>query len=223
VRQLISSSSALGLSCLLLAPGAGALEAPAELGPDPGAAPAPELDLGPSTTSTPLRRTRETYVHAFGTVALGRGLRFNNPYRLSTVLGDDSESLSLSATYADVGLGALLGQPRGLQHGAVAHLSIATDGITQEVASLSYQALMPFGSRWLVTGRAGVPVVLEPDLNPGFELGSGGAFMLGGGVGVGGELVFSLFYGAATLDHSASVIPLLSLQLGVWLDYEVLP
>jgi hypothetical protein len=211
------------LSCLLLAPAAGALDAPPELGPEPAAGPVPELDLGPSTTSTPLAPSRETYVHAFGSLAIGRGLRFNNPYRLSTVLGDDEESLSLSATYADLGLGALLGEPRGLQHGAVAHLSIATDGITQEVASLSYQALMPLGSRWLATARAGVPVVLEPDVNPGFELASGGAFMLGGGVGVSGELVFSLFYGAATLDHSASVIPLLSLQLGVWLDYEVLP
>ena len=222
MRQLTSSSSAL-LLCCLLAPGARALDASPELGAELAPQPSSELDLGPSTTVTPLPRSRETYVHAFGTIAMGRGLRFNNPYRLSTVLGDDPESLSLSATYADLGLGASLGEPRGLQHGAVAHFSIATDGITQEVASLSYQALMPFGSRWLATARAGVPVVLEPDLNAGFELGSGGAFMLGGGFGLAGELVFSLFYGAATLDHSASVIPMLSLQLGVWLDYEVLP
>jgi hypothetical protein len=220
VRQLTSPSSALTLACLLLSPGAWARGGAPELGLDPQ--PAPVLDLGPGTTSTKLAPA-DTYVHAFGSLSLGRGLRFNNPYRLRTPLGDDAESLSLSATYADFGLGAAFGEPRGLQHGAVAHLSIATDGISQEVISLSYQALRPFGSRWLVTARAGVPVVLEPDLNPGFELAAGGALLLGAGVGVGGELVFSLFYGAATLDHSASVIPLLSLQLGVWLDYEVLP
>jgi hypothetical protein len=180
------------------------------------------LDLGPQTHSTKLPPP-ETYVHTFGSVAVGRGLRFNNPYRLRTVLGEDAESLSLSATYVDLGLGAALGNPRGLQHGGVAHVSLATDGITQEVASLSYQALRPLGSRWLVSARGGVPLVLEPDLNAGLELAGGGALLLGGGVGLAGELVFSLFYGAATLDKSASVIPLVSLQLGVWLDYEVLP
>jgi hypothetical protein len=199
-----------------------AREATPEPTPDGAGRPPPQFDLRPGTTSTPLQR-EDAYVHTFGTLQVGRGLRFNNPYRLSTVLGDDAESLSLSATYADFGLGATFGRPRGMQHGGVAHLSIATDGITQEVASLSYQALHPLGSRWLVGARAGVPVVLEPDLNAGFEIASGGALMLGGGVGVGGELVFSLFYGAATLDHSASVIPLLSLQVGVWFDYEVLP
>src|SRR5690606_9835515 len=112
---------------------------------------------------------------------------------------------------------------RGLQHGGVAHLSVATDGIAQEVLSLSYQALYPLGSRWLLLGRAGVPVVLEPDLNAGLELAAGGVLFVTAAVGVSMELVGSLFYGAATLERSASVIPLLSLQGGVWVDYEVLP
>lgn len=208
------SARALALVCaLLVSAAAGAAEtAPAGSG----------LDLGPGTASTPVRRS-DPYVHVFGSAAVGRGLRFNNPYRLRTVLGDDAESLSLTATYADFGLGAALGEPRGLQHGAVAHLSVATDGIAQEVASLSYQALRPLGSRWLLTGRAGVPIVLEPDLNAGFELAPGAAFLVGAGAGLSSELVFSLFYGAATLERSASVIPLLSLQLGLWFDYEVLP
>ena len=81
---------------------------------------------------------------------------------------------------------------------------------------------------WLATprvrsSRAGVPVVLEPDLNAGFELGVGGAYMLTAALGVGAELAGSVFYGAATLDQSASVIPLLSFQAGLWVDYEVLP
>jgi hypothetical protein len=222
VPKLTPSSCLLALSGWLAAPSVLAAEA---AGPQPDAIPGAAdvvLDLGPSTTSTPIAPTAR-YLHVFGSAAIGRGLRFNNPYRLSTVLGDDAESLSLSATYADFGLGALLGEPRGLQHGAALHLSVATDGITQEVASLSYQALHPLGSRWFVGGRGGVPVILEPDLNAGLELAGTGAFMLGGGLGLGAELAFSLFYGAATLEHSASVIPLLSFQLGVWLDYEVLP
>jgi hypothetical protein len=180
------------------------------------------LDLAAGTASTPLSN-RGAYVHAFGFFGAGRGLRFNNPYRLETVLGDDAESLSLSATYLDLAVGATLGEARALQHGAVAHLSIATDGITQEVLSISYLMLHPFGSRFLVTGRGGVPVVLEPDLNAGFELGVGGAFLLSATFGLGAELVGSVFYGAATLDRSATVIPMVSLQAGLWVDYEVLP
>ncbi len=137
------------------------------------AAEARRFDLGAGTASTPLP-TRGTYVRAFGFAGAGRGLRFNNPYRLETVLGDDAESLSLSATYLDLAVGATLGDPRALQHGAVAHLSIATDGIAQEVLSVSYLMLHPFGSRFLATARGGIPVVLEPDLNAGFELGLGG-------------------------------------------------
>ncbi len=185
-------------------------------------APSRRFDLGAGTASTSLTN-RGGYVHAFGFAGAGRGLRFNNPYRLETVLGDDAESLSLSATYLDLAIGATFGEARGLQHGAVAHLSIATDGIAQEVLSVSYLMLHPFGSRFLVTGRGGVPVVLEPDLNAGFELGVGGAFLLSAAFGVGAELVGSVFYGAATLDRSATVIPMVSLQAGLWVDYEVLP
>jgi hypothetical protein len=180
------------------------------------------FDLGADTASTPLA-TRGGYVHAFGFAGVGRGLRLNNPYRLETVLGDDAESLSLSATYLDLAVGATVGDARALQHGAVAHLSIATDGIAQEVLSVSYLMLHPFGSRFLATGRAGVPVVLEPDLNAGFELGLGGACLLSATFGISAELVGSLFYGAATLDRSVTVIPMISLQAGLWFDYEVLP
>jgi hypothetical protein len=192
-----------------------------EEGPPPAGEASP-FDLGAGTASTPLA-AGGGYVHTFGFAGVGRGLRFNNPYRLETVLGEDPESLSLSATYLDFAVGATVGDPRALQHGAVAHLSIATDGIAQEVLSVSYLMLHPFGQRFLATGRAGVPVVLEPDFNAGFELGFGGAFLLSAAFGVSAELVGSVFYGAATLDRSVTVIPMIALQAGLWVDYEVLP
>ncbi len=182
----------------------------------------PGLDLGAGTTETKLGEPG-AYLHLIGGAGLGRGLRLNNPYRLRTYVGDDAEGLSLSATYLDLSLGGALGPARGLQHGAVLHLSIATDGIAQEVLSASYLALYPFGTRFRAFARAGVPVVLEPDLNAGFELALGGALLVSSGVGLSAELVGSLFYGAATIEQSASVIPLLSFQAGVWVDYEVLP
>src|SRR5882757_9998128 len=86
------------------------------------------------------------YWHGFGSLALGDGLRFNNPYRLSTPLGKTPESLSLTAAYLDLALGVVRGPPDGLGHGAIVHLSIAAQGIPQEVLSLSYIALERIGS-----------------------------------------------------------------------------
>jgi hypothetical protein len=166
--------------------------------------------------------SRGRYAHLFGAIELGRGLRFNNPYRLQTVLGEDAESLSLTATYVDVSAGAAFGPPDGVQQGAALHLSVALDGIPQEVLSPSYVLLLrrpPF--RW--HGRIGTPVVLEPDWNVGAEIAGGGAWFVSAGLGIGVELIASLFYGAATYERSATAIPIVSLQAGVAFDYEVLP
>jgi len=161
------------------------------------------------------------YVHAFGALALGRGLRFNNPYRLERVLGDSPESLSLSALYIDLSLGVAQGDPNGLQHGVSAHLSTALTGIRQEVLTPSYRLLYRPASSWLWTGRVGVPVVLEPDVSAGAELGAGAVWHFLAGLGVYAELIGSLFFGAATLDKDRTTIPMLSGQFGVWADYEV--
>lgn len=170
-----------------------------------------------------LEPERGPYVHTLGSLSYGRGLRFNNPFRLQTELGDDGESLSLTAGYLDLGVGAALGDPHGLQHGAVLHLSIATNGVRQEVLSASYLALHPLGREWLGFARLGVPVVLEPDVSVGTELGVGATYLVSSGLGVNAELVSSLFFGAATWEHDPNIFPVLSLQLGVWVDYEVLP
>jgi hypothetical protein len=165
---------------------------------------------------------RGSYAHLFGGLDIGRGLRLNNPYRLSTVLGDDARSLSLTATYLDLSAGAAFGPPDRLQHGAALHLSFATDGIPQEVVTPAYVAmlrLVPFR----VHGRVGTPIVLEPDANVGAEVAAGGAWMFTAGFGIGLELLASFFYGAATHDRSVTAIPILSLQGGLAVDYEILP
>lgn len=166
----------------------------------------------------------DAYFHGFGSLSLGKGMRFNNPYRLATPLGDTPESVSLSAAYYDLGLGLVYGPARGLAHGAVVHLSIAAQGIPQEVLSVSYTALERLDNgRILLLGRAGLPIVLGPDLSAGLEVAVGSAYMITSGIGVQGELIGSLFYGAATQDRSVTTIPMLSAQLGLFIDYEVLP
>jgi len=195
------------------------------------AAPARAEPTSTSASAAPVRelyRTpipdAEAYFHGFGSLSLGKGMRFNNPYRLATPLGDTPESVSLSAAYYDLGLGLVYGPARGLAHGAVLHLSIAAQGIPQEVLSVSYTALERFDNgRILLFGRAGMPIVLEPDLSYGLEAAVGSAYMITAGLGVQGELIGSLFYGAATQDRSVTTIPMLSAQLGLFIDYEVLP
>ena len=196
-------------------------EAPA---PDDEELPAakPSEPLGYERYRTPIPGSAG-YFHTFGSLSFGDGLRFNNPYRLSKELGNSAESLSLTASYFDIGLGAVYGRPDGLAHGAVLHLSIADVGIPQEVLSLSYIALERFGNgRPMLYGRAGIPVILQPDLSGGLEAAVGGALMITAGIGVSAELIGDVYYGAGTVDHSVSTIPVLSGQLGVFFDYEVL-
>ena len=50
------------------------------------------------------------------------------------------------------------------------------------------------------TGRLGVPVVLEPDVTAGVELGAAAVWHFLAGLGIYAELIGSLFFGAATLD-----------------------
>ena len=185
-------------------------------------------DTTPAPPTTERYRTpivgAESYFHAFGSLSLGKGLRFNNPYRLATPLGDTPESLSLSAAYYDLSLGLVRGPARGLSHGGVVHLSIAAQGIPQQVLSLSYTALTRLDDgRALLLGRAGIPITLSPDLSGGLEAAASAAYMISAGLGVQSELAFSLYYGAATQDRSVTTIPVLSLQLGLFIDYEVLP
>ncbi len=183
--------------------------------------PAVSREPPPPPARTP--RPSTGYQHWLGGVYLGRGLRFNNPYRLRRVLGDDPKSLSLGATYLEVHGGRTFSLPDGFEHGVALHLSIATDGIRQEVATPSYLVLRRFTPRVLGYARAGFPIVLEPDAAVGLEAGVGGAYFLSANLGIGAELDFSLFYGAATIERAVTAIPVASLALGVLFDWEHLP
>lgn len=205
---------ARGLACLLCAFAVGRAA-----GAEEAAADEPAAEELPAA----LRPVQGGYLHLMGALALGRGIRFNNPYRLATPLGDDAESLSLSATYLDVALSAALGDPNGLQHGGSLHFSVALEGVPQEVVTPSYLLLHRLPPRLLAFARAGLPVVLEPDLNLGYELAVGGAYLFTAGLGVTAELVGDVFYGAATQDEALTAIPMLSLQVGAFVDFEVLP
>jgi hypothetical protein len=181
----------------------------------PGAARAEEESHAPAGT-------KFGWVNVLATAYVGDGLRFNNPYRLATVLGSTAESLSRTATYADVGAAILLGDPGFLAHGLALRVSGSLEGVPQAVLGPSYMALHRRGP-WALYGRAGIPIVLTPDTTLGFEGAAGGVWFARAGLGLSAELVGDLFYGAGTREVATPAYPVLSAQGGVWISWEAMP
>jgi hypothetical protein len=155
--------------------------------------------------------------------SVGDSLRLNNPYRLEHQLGATGESLSLTPPYVNVSGAFALGDPDGWQHGGSVQWSRALDGLPQHVVTPAYILVYGGARPWLAYARAGFPIVLNPDPNLGGELGVGGVWLLTAGLGLNAEILGDVFYGAATWDKRITTIPMLSLQVGVVIDYEVLP
>jgi hypothetical protein len=187
-----------------------------------------ELDAADRERST--RASRPGSVSDMGPVpvsallqlSFGRGLRFNNPYRLATPLGDTAESVSLAATYLDLG-GALLFGPEEFRHGVSLGGAVALQGIGQLVLTPSYLALFGLDGDLEIRGRAGIPIVVAPDTSAGLEAAVGVNYAVAYGLGAVAELVGSVYFGAATDERSITTIPMLSLQVGIYFDHRVAP
>jgi hypothetical protein len=187
------------------------------------AAPEPDEDPAFKRLRKRLEAEPSPYARVFLTGATGFGLRFNNPYRLATQLGDEASSVSIPGPYVDFAATVALGPPNGPQHGASLHVGSTVAGVLQPFITpsyvLAYRAELPI----LVYGRFGTPILLAPDANIGGELAGSLSYFFNSGLGLTSEIAFDLFYGAATLERQYSVIPILNFQLGVIVDYEFLP
>jgi hypothetical protein len=172
-----------------------------------------------------LRRMSEPggYLNAFTTFMFGEGLRFNNPYRLSRELGDSAESLSLTAPYVDMAVVLAGGSPTGLMHGGRLGWSIATSGVPQGTITPAYLVGLRPGAHWFFYAWVGVPILTAPDFNAGAELAVATTYFVRAGIGATAALVADGFYGAGTRETGAAFYPAVSAQLGVSLNYEVLP
>jgi hypothetical protein len=183
---------------------------------------AAEVETGPPSIPS-AKPTRKTLLIDFtATTFIGDGLRFNNPYRLGTVLGSTARSLSRTAIYTEVGAAVSVGNPAVASHGLAVRGSIALEGTSQSVLTPSYQLMHRFGA-WGVYGRAGIPVVLSPDTTWGLEAAAGALWFVRAGVGVAGEMVGDVFYGAGTREVATPAYPVMSAQLGLWLSWEAMP
>jgi hypothetical protein len=192
-----------------------AQEAPQAQGAQEEPAPAPQ------DSHAPLAK-KSGWVDVFATGYVGDGLRFNNPYRLATVLGSTAQSLSRTAMYTDLGGALVLGDPTFLAHGLALRVSVSLEGVQQSVVTPSYLVLHRWGS-WAAYGRAGGTIVVTPDTTWGFEGAAGAVWFVRAGVGVSAELVGDVFYGAGTRDVAVATYPVLSAQAGLWLSFEAMP
>lgn len=153
---------------------------------------------------------------------VGTGLRFNNPYRLATVLGDTAESVSRTPAYLDLGAAVLFGGPTRFQHGAQLGFSIALEGVRQAVFTPSYVLARRWGM-FAVHARVGTPIVLTPDATVGGELALAGTWFFRAALGLRAEMVGDVFYGAGTVERKVPAYPMLSFAAGLVVAYEVLP
>jgi hypothetical protein len=158
-----------------------------------------------------------------GSLELGDGLRFNNPYRLATELGDGARNVSRTSAYFDLAASYAYGPQRGIAHGFSLHLSLGFEGVQQQVLTPSYLAEVRRSARLMLYGRLGTPIVLSPDPSFGFELAGGGGWFVTSRIAIAAELVGDLFYGAGTLERRTTTYPVLSGQLGLLFEQELLP
>lgn len=208
-----------------------ALEAAKQAPPraEPAAAPraaAPEPAKPPPTAQDPVGRTACSgicYLRSQVDAGMGKGVRFNNPFRLQTQLGSNAESLSLSAAYLDLRGVVLFGDPFGWHYGAAASVALAVQGVPQQVVTPAFTTGLPLSEAFWLNGFLGCPLVLGPDFNAGVELGVEVSYWPRAGWGLYTGLAWDQFWGAATDESTAASIPMLAVQAGLSLQYELLP
>ncbi|MBK8257310.1 MAG: hypothetical protein IPK82_32130 [Polyangiaceae bacterium] len=162
--------------------------------------------------------------HLAATLFFGDGLRFNNPYRLKSQLGESAKTVSVTAPYVDFGIALAVGNAFGLKHGAALNLTTSLAGVSETLLVPAYTAMYRGTShRFLAFGRLGPAIILAPSPGVGGELGVGGAVYLTAKTAFTAEVIGNLFYGAATKETGYPVYPVVSLQVGLLLDHEVFP
>lgn len=180
----------------------------------------------PTTAQDPIGRAACSgicYLRSQIDAGVGKGLRFNNPFRLQTQLGSNAESLSLSAAYLDLRGVVLFGDPFGWHYGAAASVALAVQGVPQQVVTPAFTTGLPLSEAFWLNGFLGCPLVLGPDFNAGVEFGLEVSYWPRAGWGIYTGLAWDQFWGAATDESTAAAIPILAAQAGLSLQYELLP
>jgi hypothetical protein len=148
------------------------------------------------------------------------------PLRLT--VSDTFDQERVAPIYTDVLAGYVFASSGRWAHGFGLGLSLNLSedgGFTEPVAVSEQLVVMPayllslrVAPDWFALGHAGVPIALTPGVSTGFELAAALGYRLLAGIGAYTEAGIDIFGGANSQLHAS-----LSLELGLFLDYEVLP
>jgi len=148
------------------------------------------------------------------------------PLRLTT--NDTFDQSALAPVFTDALAGYVFAGSGGLRHGAGLGLSLSLTedgGFTepvlryeQFVITPSYLLALPFDPAWFALAHAGIPIVLTGGTTAGIEAAFAIGYRLLAGFGVFAEAGIDVFMGTASTVH-----PIVSIEGGAFLDYEVLP
>lgn len=148
------------------------------------------------------------------------------PLRLARQVEFDQSAIA--PVYTDVLGGYVLSSTSRLRHGVGlgASLNLSEDGgYTEPVRVARQLVVMPAyllywaaADDWFGLGHLGIPIVASEGRSVGLELGFGAGYRLLAGFGAYAEAAFDAFVGAGSTVH-----PSFALELGVFLEHEVLP
>ncbi|MFK7998073.1 MAG: hypothetical protein AB8H86_00700 [Polyangiales bacterium] len=150
---------------------------------------------------------------------------------------DEFQQNTLAPAYLSLrGGGVLPGQGRlrhALQLGIHTNLSregaypSGTLALRQWVLVPSYVLRMGLDASplpaWIATARVGLPIVVSPAATLGAELAFGAQYFARSGVGIFAELIYDVFVGGRERDGSRSTHHLLTIEVGLQFELEVLP
>lgn len=167
----------------------------------------------------PARAEQDEPLHGVATLSFGAPLRLTRNV--------DLDQNTIAPAFVDAMLGATL--LRGaVQHGLGlgASLNVTGEGGYTEpvvpgqqlVLMPAYLAYVPIDLDWLALGHLGVPFTVAGAPSFGFELAVGGGYRWLAGVLAFAELSATSFIGTTGTLHA-----MIGLELGLMLDYEVLP
>lgn len=170
-----------------------------------------------------------------------------DPWRLSLQVGAgasirasqnlDFEQDRFAPSYLDVTFGFQWKQSGRIRHGyqlgvgfnlsGDGSFNSGIDAAEQWVVTPYYTLQLRFDDDFVpdyfVNARVGVPLNIAPDFSPGIDISGQFVYMFLAGLGAYVELGASMFFGGHLPGDSVSMHPLVSAELGVHFDFEVLP
>ena len=135
---------------------------------------------------------------------------------------------AVAPLYTDLLVGYVLSSHRSVRHGVGLGLSMnltRDGGFTEPVDPGDQLVVMPsyllywmLANEWFGLGHLGIPLLTSGGRSAGLEIGAGVGYRWLAGVGTYGEVSLAGVAGGSSTVHASA-----SLEVGLFIDYEVLP